>query len=149
MFSSPINISTFIFKNTQNMLKYPSLSTLGQNISAHIFFRDMRLAAFNSKYGPISHILSLGYCMTRTSTNKECINTRHSGPVRCQTAPNIFLSAYEFAKGKMFWNNFQFCSRVCNSFFKSVQKTTKKIAHAWFQPQSKDQTHMIEDSFLC
>ena len=43
--------------------------------------------------------------MTLPGTNNKCIYSRHSGPVGCLPAPNIFPLAKEtFAKGKMFWN---------------------------------------------
>ena len=48
--------------------------------------------------------MSWGYSMTRTSHGKKCSYSRHSGPVGCLPAPNIFHLANEFAKGKMFWN---------------------------------------------
>ena len=41
--------------------------------------------------------------MTEPSVNKSCPYSRHSGPVGCLPAPNIFPSAKEtFAKGKCF-----------------------------------------------
>ena len=44
--------------------------------------------------------------MTRPDVNQSCPNSRHSGPVGCLPAPNIFPLAKEtYAKGKMFWNN--------------------------------------------
>ena len=43
--------------------------------------------------------------MTETNPTQKCIYSRHSGPVGCLPALNIFPLANEtFAKGKMFWN---------------------------------------------
>ena len=42
--------------------------------------------------------------MTHPGVSKSCPYSRHSGPVGCLPAPNIFHLANEFAKGKMFWN---------------------------------------------
>ena len=43
--------------------------------------------------------------MTQTSPGQKCPYSRHSGPVGCLPAPNIFpLAKKTFAKGKMFWN---------------------------------------------
>ena len=43
--------------------------------------------------------------MTVSDVNKSCNYSRHSGPVGCLPAPNIFPLAKEtFAKEKMFWN---------------------------------------------
>ena len=42
--------------------------------------------------------------MTHSSPNQSCAYFPHLGPVGCLPAPNIFPSANEFAKGKMFWN---------------------------------------------
>ena len=46
--------------------------------------------------------------MTQTSTGHKCPYSRHSGPVGCLPAPNIFPLAKEtLAKGKMFWNELE------------------------------------------
>ena len=43
--------------------------------------------------------------MTPSNPTQKCPYSRHSGPVGCLPAPNIFPLAKEtFAKGKMFWN---------------------------------------------
>ena len=43
--------------------------------------------------------------MTEPNPTQKCTYSRHSGPVGCLPAPNIFPLAKEtFAKGKMFWN---------------------------------------------
>ena len=47
--------------------------------------------------------------MTQTNVTQKCPYSRHSGPVGCLPAPNIFPLAKEtFAEGKMFWNPFKF-----------------------------------------
>ena len=51
---------------------------------------------------------------------QSCTYSRHSGPVRCLPAPNIFPLAKEtFAKGKMFWNGVIFLK---NRLFSGLQK---------------------------
>ena len=55
--------------------------------------------------------------MTHSSVTQKCPYSRHSGPVGCLPAPNIFRLANEFAKGKMFWNSLTFENLILPSFF--------------------------------
>ena len=47
-------------KNRRKWPKWPTLSILCSNISAHRFFPDMRFVAVNSKYSLVSYIFELG-----------------------------------------------------------------------------------------
>ena len=86
--------------------------------------------AVNLKYNLVSHIFELGIFHHALKRDSKLPYSTHSGLVGCLPAPNIFPSANEFTKGKMFCNTCVFTLKNIISSINSIRLKYSLLSYA-------------------